>query len=766
MSRSYVGPLSPRCSAVSHTTSASSVSSSVSSTSNSRGAARAEPPSWCIAARSGALAPSRSPTRQASKPANVKVTDSVGRAAASRFARRRMRAKSVKSQAPAFSAKIANAAPSAPQPDPPAPRTGSGPEGATPCAAAETKGDALTNARVSSNTAWRSPGTAGTNFLDEPFSFDSFPSRVLFPETFSFASAIPASRILSPAPGRSSKNGSLSSAGGRAGPTPTPPPARTESTRTKASSEFDSRAFAFAFSFSFSWNASDSRASRSLLCSRATCSLCSHRRAFRAFSAALASRPRTRSKYSSKRNRHPHSKSCSRKTRSAKSKCFSSTAHKAQKNTARIVGSPDMRLVKRRAIQLVGVAPAKVCDAVGSRSARTSCFCFRSKLLVSALSRSETGNASAVSTVVSTRVSSSEGTRGGASLGAASGASSSVASSDPSSPSDVRSVSSEEGDSSAVGFETRGLPLGPFPFLVLSSSRCISDVFVAARRAGLTGPTAEGAFGGGFARTCGEFSPSRFAASKAASARALAAAASRFAFSAAAVALRNFSRCASAMSSSFDFGELIVEAFVVVFAGGLARAGGDGGGAVVLSKAPPLCRLALRAMTRASEVRVAPFRSTSSPLSISAAAAMRISAPESFGSEGRSATRFKPDGFGFDAPLGAFDAFDAFESFPPLFPADAFFFAFVSASAFCRRASLSSSCLLAAAAALAFASRSASALTRASSFFFAAARRRSATAFLVRYKFASSPHLSRSIVPCSSSLSVNMHRPSEMSSST
>ena len=43
MSRSYVGPLSPRCSAVSHTTSASSVSSSSSSTSNSSGAARAAP---------------------------------------------------------------------------------------------------------------------------------------------------------------------------------------------------------------------------------------------------------------------------------------------------------------------------------------------------------------------------------------------------------------------------------------------------------------------------------------------------------------------------------------------------------------------------------------------------------------------------------------------------------------------------------------------------------------------------------------------------
>ena len=223
------------------------------------------------------------------------------------------------------------------------------------------------------------------------------------------------------------------------------------------------------------------------------------------------------------------------------------------------------------------------------------------------------------------------------------------------------------------------------------------------------------------------------------------------------------------MSSSFDFGELIVEAETfVVFAGGLARAGGDGGGAVVLSKAPPLCRLALRAMTRASfPVSEVPFRSTSSPLSISAAAAMSISAPESFGSEGRELmTRFNPDGFGLPAPRGAVDAFDAFESFPPLFPADAFFFAFKSASAFCRRASLSSSCLLAAAAALAFASRSASAFFCASSFFFAASNRRSATAFLVRYKFASSPHLSRSIVPCSSSLSVNMHRPSEMSSST
>ena len=184
----------------------------------------------------------------------------------------------------------------------------------------------------------------------------------------------------------------------------------------------------------------------------------------------------------------------------------------------------------------------------------------------------------------------------------------------------------------------------------------------------------------------------------------------------------------------------------------------------------PLCLLALLSAFPAflSVIVTAPVTSPfSSPLAMSAAAAMSIFAPESLGSD-RSAARFAFDFETFDFETFDFETFDFEGPSRVAFPFAVRRFDIASSVCACarKRARRSSSCRLAAAAASAFASLAASASARVSSFFRAAARRRSATARFARYRRASSPHLSRSSVPWSSSRSVNTHRPSEMSSST
>mmetsp|Transcript_6171 Transcript_6171/g.20676 ORF Transcript_6171/g.20676 Transcript_6171/m.20676 type:complete len:327 (-) Transcript_6171:1422-2402(-) len=248
---------------------------------------------------------------------------------------------------------------------------GSGPDGTTPLALAARVGEAFTKVRsVPSRplAACRSLRPADTA---SPFVTSA--STVRAPR---------AGRSFNCAPGRSSRNGSLSSVYGRSGfaagtavvaslagfvgvffvlsvvvvflppgvPLPFPFPSPCVLVHASLCSLYLSSA----------------RASFVFRVSRASCSRRSHIFANSAFVAAPWSKPRARSRYSSKRNRHPHVKSCSVSIRCAKSKCFSSMAHRELKNTARMVGSFDMRETNKRSIHDVGVAPAKTAESSSS----------------------------------------------------------------------------------------------------------------------------------------------------------------------------------------------------------------------------------------------------------------------------------------------------------------------------------------------------------------------------------------------------------------